>query len=108
MRSLPFDQFPFELLKMILIRATGHLFFTINRKAPARAEIHTLVTMTAVSLKWWKALSCRKYIRRLLRRYFKRVRHPNECRPQQLTCLHTEGGKDAWDVAVLNEELYVA
>jgi len=39
-RSLPIDQFPFELIEMILIRATGHLFVTINRRTP-RADQST-------------------------------------------------------------------
>jgi len=47
-RSLPIDQFPFELIEMILVRATSHLFVTINRRTP-RAEVYTLATITSVS-----------------------------------------------------------
>ena len=78
-RSLLIDQLSFELIEMILIQATGHLFVTINRTTPARTEVYTLVTMMAVSHLWWKALSYRKYIKRLLKRSFKRVCHPFEC-----------------------------
>ena len=73
-RSLPIDQLPFELIEMLLTRATG-LFVTIHRTTP-RAEAYTLATMWAVSNLWWVSLSHRKYIRRLLKRSFKRVFHP--------------------------------
>ena len=107
-RSLPIDQLPFELIEMILIQATGHLFVTINRTTPARAEAYTLATMWAVSHLWWKALSHRKYIKRLLKRSFKRVCQPFEFSPQHMTSLHMEGGKNVWGVVVLNDERYVA
>ena len=108
---LPIDQFPFDIIEIILIRATGHLFHlfvSINRKTPVRAEVYTLATMWAVSHFWWEALSYRKYIKRLLKRSFKHVCYPFECRPQLVTSLHIEGGKNVWGVAVLNNELYVA
>ena len=97
-RSLPIDQLPFELIEMILVRATGHLFVTINRTTPARAKVYTLATMLAVSHLWWDALSYRKYIKRLLKRSFKRVCHPFGCSPQHVTSLHIEGGKNVWGV----------
>ena len=48
-RSLPIDQFPYELVQTILVRATGHLFVSINRTTPARAEVYILATMMAVA-----------------------------------------------------------
>ena len=108
-RSLPIDQFPFELIEMILVKATGHLFVTINRRMPARAKVYTLATITAVSHLWWDALSYRKYIKRLLQQYFKRVCRPYKCSPEQVTSLHIKGDKnDVCGVAVLNNELLVA
>ena len=109
-RSLPIDQLPFELFEMILVKAIGHLFVIINRTTPARAGVYTRATMMAVSHLWWAALSHRKYIKRLLKRYFKRVCHPYKCSPLQVTSLHIEGGMElgAMGVAVLNNELYVA
>ena len=107
-RFLPIDHFPIELIEIILIRATGHLFVSINRTTPVRAEAYTLATMWAVSHFWWEALGYRKYIKRLIKRSFKRVCHPFECSPQQLTSLHIEGGKNVQGVAVLNNEICVA
>ena len=70
---------------------------------------YTMATMMAVSHLWWKALSYRKYIKRFLKRSFKRACHPFECSPSQhVTSLHIEGGKNVWGVAVFNDELYVA
>jgi hypothetical protein len=107
-RSLPIDELPFELIEIILIQATGHLFVTINRTTPARAKVYTLATMMAVSHFWWNALSYRKYVKRLLKRSFKRVCHPFKCSPQHVFSLHIEGGNNIWGVAVFNDELYVA
>jgi len=47
-RSLPIDQFPYELFEMILVRTTGHLFVTLNRKTP-RAEVYALATIITVN-----------------------------------------------------------
>ena len=107
-RSLPVDQLPFELLEIILIRATGHLFVTINRTTPARSEVYTMATMMAVSHLWWEALSYLKFMKRLLKRSFKRVCHPFKCSSQHVTSLHIEGGSNVQGVAVFSDELYVA
>ena len=104
-RSLPIDQFPFELIEIMLIRAPGHLFESIYRTTPARAEVYILATMWAVSHLWWEALSYRKYITRFLKRSFKRVCHPFECNPQHVTSLHIEGGNNVRGGVVLNNEL---
>ena len=64
--------------------------------------------MALVSTFGGMALSYRKYIKRLLKRSFKRVCHPFECSPQHVTSLHIEGGENVWGVAVFNDELYVA
>ena len=74
----------------------------------SRAEVYTLVTMMAVSHLWWGTLRYQKYIKRFLKRSFKRVCHPFECRPQLVTSLHIEGSKNVWGAAVLNTELFVA
>jgi len=65
-RSFPIDQFPFELIEMILVRATGRLFVAINRRTP-RADVYTMATMTVVSHLWWVTLSYRKYIKQSLK-----------------------------------------
>ena len=49
-RSLTIDKLPFELIEIILVKATGHLFATINMMTPARAKVYTMATMMAVSL----------------------------------------------------------
>ena len=108
MRSLPIDQLPYKLVEIIKIQAIGHLFVAINRTTSTRAQVYTLATMMAVSHLWWVALSHRKYIKRLLKRSFKRVCLPYKCSPQHVTRLHIEGGKKVMGVAVLNDELYVA
>jgi len=103
--SIPIDLFPFELVEMILVTKTVHLFVTINRRTP-RAEVYTLATMTAVSRLWWEALSYRKYIKRLLKRSFKRACRPFECTPRYMKSLHIEG--NSIRMTVLENELFVA
>ena len=80
-RSLSIDQLPFELIEILLIQTTGHLFVTMYRRTP-RAVVYTMATMMAVSHLWWEALSSRRYIKRFLKRSFKCVCHPYECSPQ--------------------------
>jgi len=106
-RSLPIDQFPFELFEMILVKATGLLFATISRKTP-RAPVYTRATITSVSFMWQQALSSRQYIKHLLKRYFKRISYPFKCSPQQVTHLHIEGGNMVRGVAVLKNSHFVA
>ena len=95
------DQFPFEMIEIISIRATGRLFITINRTTQARA----VSTMMAVSCLCYCALIYRKCLEHFLKRSFKRVRHPFECSSQHVTSLHIQGGDNVCGVVVFNREL---
>jgi len=53
-------------------------------------------------------LSNRTYIKRFLKRSFKRLCHPFKRSAQQVTSIHVEGGNDVRGVAVLKNELFVA
>jgi hypothetical protein len=105
-RSFHIDKFPFELIKMIILRATGHFFVTVSRMTP-HAGMYAMATMMAVCFLWWKALTARKYIRRLLRRFFKRFCHPFTYCPQKLTSLHIEDVRGVASVAASKNKLYV-
>jgi hypothetical protein len=104
--SLRIDQLPFELIEMLLVKTAGQLFAAINQVTP-RAEVYTLITLSMVSSLWRLTFNNRKFIKKQLKRQFKRVCRPFECSPQQLTSLHIEGGGYLRGVAEFNSELFV-
>ena len=106
--TLHIDQFPFELLEMILTKATGRLYVTISRTRQP-AEVYAFVTLLAVSLLWRKTLIQRKYNKRLIKRYFRRESHPyKSIQLKRAAGPHVEGNSDVVGVAELNSKLYVA
>jgi hypothetical protein len=105
--SIHLNHLPFEILETILIKATGQLFLVIHRMT-TRAEVYTRLTISAVSLLWWRTLTNRQYNKRILKQQFRYVCRPFKCNPQHLTSLQVEGGRNVRGVAEFNSKLYVA
>jgi len=104
--SLSINDFPYELIEMILIRSACRLFATINRMTP-RAEVYTLATLSAVTSLWWETFTYRKFNRRQLKRYFRHLCHPFKCTPRPVTGPHISGDDDVIGVAESNNKLFI-
>jgi hypothetical protein len=103
-RSLSVDRFPSELLQLILNKAMGQLLVIIHRVTP-RAAVYAMATLGGVSTTWWRTIACRRYNKRVLKRYFQHVCSPFKCNPQRLQILRIEG--DVSCLTEFNGQLYV-
>jgi hypothetical protein len=102
--SLRVDQLPSELVQLILNKAMGQLFVIIHRVTP-RAAVYAMATLGGVSTTWWRTITCRRYNKRVLKRYFQRVSSPFKCNPQRLQSLRLEGVVNC--LTEFNGQLYV-
>jgi len=101
------EMLPFELIEMIVIRSTGYLFKALS-KYVTEAEVYALATLMGVSQLWWKTLTYRLYIKRLLRTSFKHFNRPFGSRsPRHISSINVDGNQSVHGVAVLNDTLYV-
>lgn len=101
--SISVDQFPPELLQLLLLKAVGRIFVNMHRVTPL-AEVYSLVTLGAVSRLWRRTLTYRRHIRRVLTRYFRRVRSPFKRDPGMLPSLSVE---DVGCLTEFNGKLYI-
>jgi len=108
--SICMEQFPIELIEIIVFSAAVQLFRAISIvNVQHIAEVHAIATLSAVSSLWWRTFTYRKYNKRLLRRYFKQVCRPYKCTPQIVTSTHVEGVRpNVVSIAEWNMKLYVA
>jgi len=107
--SFNIDDFPFELVEMLLTSTAGHLFVTINRWTPRAGAAYTLATLCAVSKMWWMTFTGRRFTKRRLKRSFRRHCRPFRCDPRSVTSLDVGGENvSVMGVAEFNSKLYVA
>jgi hypothetical protein len=71
------------------MKAASHLFVTINSVTPY-AGIYSITTLCAVSLQWWRILTCRLRVKLALKRHFREICRPFKCSPEQLTGLSAD------------------
>jgi hypothetical protein len=102
--SFSISQLPRELTEIIVIRSSA-LLFTILKAGNPLADVYVVATLCAVSRSWWRMLTNRKYLKRLIKQYFRRLCHPFNCRPQQLESLQVEK-KIVNGVAEFNNKLF--
>jgi hypothetical protein len=105
--SLNIADLPIEMIEILLVKAAGQLFVTINR-VTSRAEIYTLVTLCAVSTRWWHWVTNRKYVRQQLKHYFSHICFPFNCSPRHFSKVCTADGRNVRSMAEINGKLYVA
>jgi hypothetical protein len=101
--SLCIDQYPFELLQEILIKAVGQWFLTIHR-VTSLAPVYAVASLCAVSALWWRTLTHRPHNKRVLARYFRYVCSPFKCSPQRL---HGVSVENVFSITEFNGKLYV-
>jgi hypothetical protein len=103
--SVSFERFPPEITETLIIRAAGKLFQMLNIMMPD-ALLYAMATLCLVSRSWWRTLTHRKYIKRLLLEYCRQVCQPFKRNPHRLTSIHVEG--IIAGVAEFCNKLYVA
>jgi hypothetical protein len=99
------EQLPRELLEIIVIRAAAILLTVLNPVNPL-AEVYVVATLCAVSSVCRRMLTNRKYLKRCLKHYFKRLCHPFKCRSQEVSKLCVES--DVAGISEFRNKLYVA
>jgi len=107
--TMNIDEFPFELIEIMLIKAAGRLVNVINNvvRTTPRADLYALLILGNVSSLWWKSLTRHRFIKRLLKRYWKHICHPFPCIPKHLAGLQVEGSSKVTGVAELDGKLYI-
>ena len=68
------ESLPLELFEMIITKTAGTLYPTFNVMTP-RARTYTMATLSAVSRRWWKALTRRRYVRCIIEQTSLQVHH---------------------------------
>jgi DNA-binding beta-propeller fold protein YncE len=95
---------PCELTEIVVIRAAA-LLFTVLIAVNSLADVYVMATLCAVSRLWWRMLTSRKYLKRIIKQNFRRLCQPFKCRSQQLSELCVE--RNVCGLAEFSEKLYL-
>jgi hypothetical protein len=99
-----FNKLPYQVRETILKAAIFRLFVTLG-KMTSRADVITVMTLTAVCDSWRKIVMSRQSNKRYLRRIMEYVVRPYQLHPQLLLTLH--GQRMVAGLALLRNKLYI-